>query len=96
MAEVTTSSREPVGAPAGSTSATEWVAVGENGASVPAIGIAELQSLRSEGERLKLERDNAQLRAELAVLDRPWWRKGSIVTTLTAIIAAVVPLTTAV
>jgi hypothetical protein len=52
--------------------------------------------LRSEGERLKLERDNAQLRAELAQLSRPWWRKGSIVATLTAIIAAVVPVTTAV
>jgi DNA repair exonuclease SbcCD ATPase subunit len=56
----------------------------------------EHPSLRSEGERLKLERDNAQLRADLAQLNRPWWRKGSIVTTMTALIASVVPVTTAV
>lgn len=62
----------------------------------PPVGSIELPSLRSESERLKLERDNAQLRAELAQLNRPWWRKGSTVTTLTAIIAAVVPITTAV
>jgi len=67
-----------------------------NGASAPAVGSTELPSLRSEGERLKLERDNAQLRAELAALNKPWWRKGAIVTTLTAIIAAVLPVTTAV
>jgi hypothetical protein len=63
------------------------------------VGSTELPTLRSEGERLKLERDNAQLRAELAALGKPWWRqwrKGSVVTTLTAIIAAVVPVTTAV
>jgi hypothetical protein len=60
-----------------------------------AIG-TELPNLRSEGERLKLERDNAQLRAEFAALTKPWWRKSWNVTTLTAIVAAVVPVTTAV
>jgi hypothetical protein len=60
------------------------------------LGDSDAAMLRSEGERLKLERDNAQLRAELAQLSRPWWRKGSIVATMTAIIAAVVPVTTAV
>jgi hypothetical protein len=63
---------------------------------IQAVGTMELPSLRSEGERLKLERDNAQLRAELAQLGKPWWHKGSVVTTLTAIVAAVVPVTTAV
>ena len=64
-----------------------------------AQGSTELPNLRHESERLKLERDNAQLRAELAATTRPaapWWRKGTIVTTLTAIIAAVIPVTTAV
>lgn len=56
----------------------------------------ELPTLRSEGERLKLEVENAQLRAQLAALAKPWWSKGAVVTTLTAIIAAVVPVTTAV
>jgi len=60
------------------------------------LGDADAAMLRSEGERLKLERDVAQLRAELAQINRPWWRKGSIVATMTAIIAAVVPITTAV
>lgn len=66
------------------------------GASDPATGSTELHSLRNEGERLKLERNNAQLRAELKQLRHPWWRKGVMVTTLTAIVAAVVPVTTAV
>ena len=64
-----------------------------------AVGSAELPNLRSEGERLKIERDVEQLRAELAALRAPrppWWRRASIVTTLTAIIAAVIPVTTAV
>jgi hypothetical protein len=78
------------------TGAREIVDIAADGTTAGADGHAELPSLRSEGERLKLERDNAQLRAELAQLDNPWWRKGSIVTTLTALIAAVVPVTTAV
>jgi len=64
-----------------------------------AAGSTDLPNLRHESERLKLERDNAQLRAELAQLTKPptpWWRKGTFVTTLTAIIAAVIPVTTAV
>lgn len=67
-----------------------------NDTGAPGGGSTELSRLRSESEWLKLERDNAQLRAELAQLNRPWWRKGSIVTTLIAITAAVVPVTTAV
>lgn len=35
------------------------------GASAPVAGSGEIPSLRSEGEHLKIERDNAQLRAEL-------------------------------
>ncbi len=60
------------------------------------VGSTELPSLRSESERLRLERDNAQLRAELAALSKPWWRKASVVTTLAAIAAAILPVTTAV
>lgn len=40
-------------------SAGELVGIEAGGASVPAVGSAELLSLRSEGERLKLERDKA-------------------------------------
>jgi hypothetical protein len=58
-----------------------------------------LESLQREGERLKQARDNEQFRQELRALSRgtpPWWRKGTVVTTLTALIAAIAPLTTAV
>ena len=75
------------------TGAREIVDIAADDTTAGAHARAELPSLRSEGEHLKLERDNAQLRAELAQLGNPWWRKGSIVTTLTALIAAVVPVT---
>jgi hypothetical protein len=64
--------------------------VGAGAASAPAVGSAELPQLRDEGER-----ENAQLRAELGKR-APWWRKATTITTLTAIIAAVLPVTTAV
>jgi hypothetical protein len=63
---------------------------------IAAVGSTELPSLRSESEQLRIERDNAQLRAELAALSKPWWRKGSVVTALAAIAAAILPITTAV
>jgi hypothetical protein len=66
---------------------------------VPAVGTTELLNLRGEEERLKMACDIEQLRAQLAALREPrqaWWRRGAIVTTLTGIIAAVVPVTTAV
>ena len=56
-------------------------------------------SLLGNVERLKLERDVEQLRAELVNLREgpaPWWKRGAIVTTMTALIAAVMPVTTAV
>jgi hypothetical protein len=71
----------------------------EEAVQAAAVGSSELPSLRHEGERLKVERDVEQLRAELAALRAPkppWWRQGSIVATMTAIIAAVIPVTTAV
>ena len=52
--------------------------------------------LRRDQERLKLEKENAQLRADLGSLQAPWWRRASVVTSLTAIVAAIVPVTTAV
>ena len=66
---------------------------------VPAAGTVELPTLRDEEERLKMACEIEQLRAQLAALREPrqaWWRRGAIVTTLTGIIAAVVPVTTAV
>lgn len=87
MTEVTTARSEVAKA--------ETVSVEAADTNAPANGVAELLTLRQQGERLKLERDNAQLRAELAQLARPWWRKGAVVTTLTAIVASVVPVTTA-
>jgi hypothetical protein len=58
--------------------------------------------LRTENAALKLQKENAQLSAEIRQLSspdvsaRPWWKSGTTITTLTAILAAVVPLTTAV
>lgn len=78
---------------------TEAVEGGASQDVVHAVGSAELPNLRDEGERLKLERDVEQLRAEIVALRAPkppWWRRGTIVATLTTIIAAVVPVTTAV
>lgn len=63
------------------------------GGSVPLPDVAALQA---EGERLKLLRDNQQLRAELAAIGKPWWRQAGIVTMLTALVAAIIPATTAV
>src|SRR4051812_10757451 len=55
--KLATNSREPMDSEASSASAP-----------VVGCGSTELPSLRSEGERLELKRDNAQLRAGLAAL----------------------------
>jgi len=60
------------------------------------LGGATAATLADEAERLKLEREVAQLRADLIAIAKPWWRRGSIVASMTAIIAAVLPVTTAI
>jgi hypothetical protein len=54
----------------------------------------ELRKLRLERERLQLKKENAALRAEIASVTAPWWRSARTVTTLTAIIALVLPAST--
>jgi hypothetical protein len=63
----------------------------------PAVAIEAVDpaaaALRGEAEQLKLELELAKLRAEFAQINKPWWRKGSIVATMTALIAAAMPVT---
>jgi hypothetical protein len=59
----------------------------------------DLAQLRAENALLKLRKENAQLLAEtraLATPASPWWKNRATIVTLTAIVTAVVPLTTAV
>jgi len=45
-------------------------------------------------QRLREQKERAELRAHIAALTTPWWRKASLVATVTAILAAVLPITT--
>jgi hypothetical protein len=56
----------------------------------------KLKRLQVDHERLKVEKDNAQLRQEIAAMAAPWWQRSSTITTLGAFIAVVIPATTAV
>jgi hypothetical protein len=62
----------------------------------------DLAQLRADNALLKLRKENAQLLADARALDAPaspvppWWKHGATIVTLTTIVAAVVPLTTAV
>jgi hypothetical protein len=62
----------------------------------------DVSRLREENTELRLQRENAQLRIEIRQLGkpapptRPWWKSPAIITTLTAVLAAVLPATTAV
>jgi hypothetical protein len=56
----------------------------------------DLAKLQAESDRLKLRKEHALLRSEIAALGLPWWRKASSVTVITALIAAVIPVTAAV
>jgi hypothetical protein len=49
-----------------------------------------------ELEKLKLQKQRLELKAQIGALSAPWWRKASLIATMTAIIAAVLPVTTAV
>jgi hypothetical protein len=44
-------------------------------------------------EHLKQQKERAELRAQIAALTAPWWRKASHITVITAIIAAILPIT---
>ena len=61
-----------------------------------------LSTLRVENSKLNLQKENAQLVADIRRLSSPdppalpWWKSGATITTLTTIIAAIVPLTAAV
>jgi hypothetical protein len=47
-------------------------------------------------EALKRKREVADLRVQIKALTAPWWRKASLITLVTGIIASVVPVTAAV
>lgn len=49
-----------------------------------------------ELDKLKLQKQRLELQAQIDALSTPWWRKASLIATMTAIIAAVLPVTTAV
>ena len=57
---------------------------------------SKVAKLRNENARLILEKENATLRAEIGAIAAPWWRKSSTVTLIAAILAAIMPATTAV
>jgi hypothetical protein len=62
----------------------------------------DLAQLRADHALLKLRKENAELLADARALETPaspvppWWKNSATVVTLTAIVAAVVPLTAAV
>jgi hypothetical protein len=49
-----------------------------------------------ELEQLKKRKERAELKAQIAALHAPWWKRAGLVTTVTAIVAAILPLTTAI
>lgn len=44
-------------------------------------------------DRLKKRKERAELKAQIAALTTPWWRKASLITVVTALVAAVLPVT---
>ena len=49
-----------------------------------------------EVKLLKLEKERMELKAQIAAIRAPWWRRASLIATSTAIIAAILPVTTAI
>jgi hypothetical protein len=47
-------------------------------------------------EQLKQQKERLELKAQIGALTAPWWRKASLVATMTAIVAAVLPIKTAI
>lgn len=47
-------------------------------------------------EQLKQQKERLELTAQIAALAAPWWRKASLVATMTAIVAAILPVKTAI
>jgi hypothetical protein len=66
------------------------------------VNNSELVQLQNENALLKLRKENVQIKLDMEALREtplpkpPWWRNGATITSLTAIIAAVVPATTGV
>jgi hypothetical protein len=49
-----------------------------------------------ELEQLRRQKERAELKAQITAFTTPWWRKASLVATVTAILAAVLPVKTAI
>lgn len=47
-------------------------------------------------EQLKQQKERLELRAQIAALAAPWWRKASLIATVTALAAAILPVKTAI
>ena len=47
-------------------------------------------------EELRRQKELIELKAQIAALRAPWWRRASLIATITGIAAAVIPLTTAI
>jgi hypothetical protein len=50
----------------------------------------------SDLEQLKQQKERLELKAQIAALAAPWWRKASLVATVTALVAAILPVKTAI
>lgn len=51
---------------------------------------------QDELERLRTQKEVMELKAQIAALRAPWWRKAGLLAGATAIVAAVLPVTTAI
>jgi hypothetical protein len=49
-----------------------------------------------ELEQLKQRKERLELKAQIGALTAPWWRKASLIATVTALAAAIVPVKTAI
>jgi hypothetical protein len=47
-------------------------------------------------EQLKQQKERLELKAQIMTLTAPWWRKASLVATVTALVAAILPVKTAI
>lgn len=52
--------------------------------------------MSDELEQLRTQKEVMELRAQIAALKAPWWKRASLIATVTAMVAAVLPITTAI
>lgn len=52
--------------------------------------------MSDELEQLKAQKEVLELKAQIATLQAPWWKKASLIASVTAMLAAVLPITTAI